>query len=70
MGLLTRTYLVCRSKLNAVLATLLVSVAPVFILPLIPLDHTPERQPLLRGTSNATNSAREEGTLTDTMASV
>jgi zinc transporter 7 len=37
-----------RAKLNAVLATLLVSVAPVFILPLIPIDHTPERQPLLK----------------------
>jgi hypothetical protein len=32
------------------LATALVSIAPVFILPMIPIDHTPERQPLLKGT--------------------
>jgi zinc transporter 7 len=39
----------CRAKLNALLATALVSITPVFILPLIPIDHTPERQPLLKG---------------------
>jgi len=39
----------CRAKLNALFSTLVVSVAPVFLLPFIPLDHTPERQPLLRG---------------------
>lgn len=37
-----------RAKLNALLATALVSIAPVFILPMIPIDHTPERQPLLK----------------------
>jgi len=39
---------VARAKANALLGTLLVSVAPVFILPFIPLDRTPEMQPRLR----------------------
>ncbi len=38
-----------RSKVRAVLATLFISIAPVFILPMIPLDNTKAMQPRLNG---------------------